>query len=181
MPPSVPLLQKPTSPPDPETPVLQPSGDEHRLSLAIREAGSILGLALPMILTGLLLYSRSMVSMLFLGRLGDLPLAGGALAIGFANITGYSVLSGLAMGMEPICGQAFGARRNSLIGLALQRTVLLLLTVSLPISLLWLNMGRILSRYGQAHDIKGVLGLRIPPGLRPQHQRRRLSLRLDQS
>jgi MATE family multidrug resistance protein len=53
------------------------------------EARSILGLALPMILTGLLLYLRSMISMLFLGRLGGLALAGGSLAIGFANITGY--------------------------------------------------------------------------------------------
>jgi MATE family multidrug resistance protein len=80
------------------------------------EARSILALAFPMILTGLLLYLRSMISMLFLGRLGGLALAGGSLAIGFANITGYSVLSGLAMGMEPICGQAFGAGNYSLIG-----------------------------------------------------------------
>ncbi|KAG6788377.1 hypothetical protein POTOM_004442 [Populus tomentosa] len=48
-----------------------------------------------------------MISMLFLGRLGELALAGGSLAIGSANITGYSILSGLSMGMEPICGQAF--------------------------------------------------------------------------
>ncbi|OMO80998.1 Multi antimicrobial extrusion protein [Corchorus olitorius] len=67
-------------------------------------------LALPTILTAVLLYRRSMVSMLFLGHLGELALAGGSLAIGFANITCYSVLSGLAMGMEPICSQAFGAK-----------------------------------------------------------------------
>ncbi|GFP87675.1 mate efflux family protein 9 [Phtheirospermum japonicum] len=102
-----------------------------------------------MILTGLLLYSRSMISMLFLGRLGDLALAGGSLAVGFANITGYSILSGLAMGMEPICGQAFGAKKYSLLGLSLQRTVLLLLLTSLPISLLWLNMKQILLFCGQ--------------------------------
>ncbi|KAL2920591.1 Protein DETOXIFICATION 49 [Bienertia sinuspersici] len=97
-----------------------------------------------MILTGLLLYSRSMISMLFLGRLGELALAGGSLAVGFANITGYSLLSGLAMGMEPICGQAFGANKHSLLGLTLQRTILLLLLASLPISLLWLNMENLL-------------------------------------
>ena len=57
--------------------------------------------------------------MLFLGHLGELALAGGSLAIGFANITGYSVLSGLTMGMEPICGQAFGAQRFKLLGLAM--------------------------------------------------------------
>ncbi|KAI3420604.1 Protein DETOXIFICATION (Multidrug and toxic compound extrusion protein), partial [Psidium guajava] len=106
-----------------------------------------------MILSGLLLYSRSMISMLFLGRLGDLALAGGALAVGFANITGYSVLSGLAMGMEPICGQAFGAKRLSVLGLTLQRTVLLLLLTSIPISLLWLNMKSILLFCGQDESI----------------------------
>ncbi|KAJ6415255.1 hypothetical protein OIU84_004111 [Salix udensis] len=77
------------------------------LCLAISEARCIANIALPMILTGLLLYSRSMISMLFLGRQGELALAGGSLAIGFANITGYSILSGLSMGMEPICGTGF--------------------------------------------------------------------------
>ncbi|XP_051142436.1 protein DETOXIFICATION 49-like [Andrographis paniculata] len=110
----------------------------------IHEALSLANIACPMILTGLLLYSRSMISMLFLGRLGDLALAGGALAIGFANITGYSILSGLAMGIEPISSQAYGARRYTLLGLSLQRMVLLLLLASVPISILWLNMKRIL-------------------------------------
>ncbi|RXI08452.1 hypothetical protein DVH24_022596 [Malus domestica] len=106
-----------------------------------------------MILTGLLLYLRSMISMLFLGRLGELALAGGSLAVGFANITGYSILSGLAMGMEPICGQAFGAKKHTLLGLSLQRMVLLLLFTSLPISLLWLNMKKILLICGQDEAI----------------------------
>uniref|UniRef100_M4DS46 Protein DETOXIFICATION n=1 Tax=Brassica campestris TaxID=3711 RepID=M4DS46_BRACM len=64
------------------------------LSSTLQEAKSIAKLSLPMILTGLLLYSRSMISMLFLGRLNDLSaLSGGSLALGFANITGYSLLS----------------------------------------------------------------------------------------
>ncbi|KAL0324350.1 UNVERIFIED_CONTAM: protein DETOXIFICATION 49 [Sesamum calycinum] len=126
---------------------------EDHLSLSLKEAKSIANISLPMILTGLLIYSRSMISMLFLGRLGDLSLAGGALALGFANITGYSVLSGLAMGMEPICGQAFGAQRFKLLGLTLQRTVILLLLTSIPIAFLWLNMKQILIICGQDHDI----------------------------
>lgn len=116
---------------------------------ALKEAKAIANIALPMILTGLLLYSRSIISMLFLGRLGELALAGGSLAVGFANITGYSILSGLAMGMEPICGQAFGAQKKTLLGLSLQRTVLLLTLTSIPISFLWLNMKRILLLCGQ--------------------------------
>ncbi|KAL3524236.1 hypothetical protein ACH5RR_017070 [Cinchona calisaya] len=123
------------------------------ISLVLKEATSISNIALPMILTGLLLYSRSMISMLFLGRLGDLALAGGSLAVGFANISGYSILSGLAMGMEPICGQAFGAKRYKLLGLSLQRTILLLILTSLPIAFLWINMKTILLFFGQDEAI----------------------------
>ncbi|KAI3471099.1 hypothetical protein Pfo_027762 [Paulownia fortunei] len=139
-----------------QPPISQPTKHHEpatHLSLVIQEAFSLAKIAFPMILTGLLLYSRSMISMLFLGRLGDLALAGGSLAVGFANITGYSILSGLAMGMEPICGQAFGAKRYALLGLSLQRTVLLLVFTSFPISLLWLNMKRILLFCGQDEAI----------------------------
>ncbi|XP_010548775.1 PREDICTED: protein DETOXIFICATION 48-like [Tarenaya hassleriana] len=119
----------------------------------VKEIGKISG---PTAVTGLLMYSRSMISMLFLGYLGELELAGGSLAIGFANITGYSVISGLAMGMEPICGQAYGANQMKLLGLTLQRTILLLLSSSVPISFFWLNVRRILSWCGQDEDISSV-------------------------
>ncbi|KAG6384029.1 hypothetical protein SASPL_156181 [Salvia splendens] len=127
----------------------KPTTSNSHLTQALNEVKSISKISLPMILTGLILYSRSMISMLFLGRLGGLSLAGGALAVGFANITGYSILSGLAVGMEPICGQAYGAQRFKLLGLTLQRTILLLLLTSLPISLLWLNIHNLLLLCGQ--------------------------------
>lgn len=119
----------------------------------IKEIGKISG---PTAITGLLLYSRAMISMLFLGYLGELELAGGSLSIGFANITGYSVISGLAMGMEPICGQAYGAKQKKLLGLTSQRTVLLLLSTSIPISFLWLNMRNILLLCGQDEEISSM-------------------------
>ncbi|GLU16019.1 hypothetical protein SLE2022_324690 [Rubroshorea leprosula] len=123
---------------------------------AIDEMKAIGKISGPTAMTGLLLYSRAMISMLFLGYLGELELAGGSLSIGFANITGYSVISGLAMGMEPICGQAYGAKQMKLLGLTLQRTVLLLLSASVPISFMWLNMKRILLWCGQDGEISSV-------------------------
>ncbi|XP_058111330.1 protein DETOXIFICATION 53 [Magnolia sinica] len=103
----------------------------------------------PIVITGFLLYSRSIISMLFLGHLGDIELAGGSLSIGFANITGYSVIKGLAMGMDPICGQAYGAKRWAILSQTYQKTLILLLLASIPISLLWLNMEPILLWLGQ--------------------------------
>ncbi|GJM99303.1 hypothetical protein PR202_ga16392 [Eleusine coracana subsp. coracana] len=105
----------------------------------VGEVASILCLTGPMVGAGILFYLRSLVSMVFLGRLGQLPLAGGSLALGFANITGYSVLSGLAGGMDPVCGQAFGAGRTDLLRAALRRTVAVLAAASLPVALLWVG------------------------------------------
>ncbi|XP_062199771.1 protein DETOXIFICATION 49-like [Phragmites australis] len=119
----------------------------------LAEVASILCLTGPMVGAGILFYLRSLVSMVFLGRLGQLPLAGGSLALGFANITGYSVLSGLAGGMDPVCGQAFGAGRTDLLRAALRRTVLLLLVASVPIGLLWVTMHRVLVATGQDREI----------------------------
>lgn len=148
-----PLIKKQTSVEEEiENPITMQIQKTH-LKSAYKEVISIFRIALPMILTGLLLYCRSVISMIFLGRLGDLALAGGSLAVGFANITGYSILSGLAVGMEPICGQAFGAKRFTLLGLCLQRTILLLLFTSIPISILWVYTKYILLLCGQEEAI----------------------------
>ncbi|KAK3031267.1 hypothetical protein RJ639_035567 [Escallonia herrerae] len=125
-------------------------------SEALEEIKAIGKISGPTAITGLVIYSRAMISMLFLGYLGELELAGGSLSMGFANITGYSVISGLAMGMEPICGQAYGAKQMKLLGLTLQRTVLLLLSTCVPISFMWLNMKTILSWCGQDEEISSL-------------------------
>ncbi|XP_072984798.1 protein DETOXIFICATION 51-like [Typha latifolia] len=123
------------------------------ISEIYQESTSLFRLSFPIALMSLLLYSRSIVSMVFLGSLGDLPLAAGSLAIAFANITGYSVLSGLSLGMEPLCSQAFGANQSKLLSLTLHRSIFFLLCSSLPISILWLNMAKILLFLNQDPEI----------------------------
>ncbi|OMO58321.1 Multi antimicrobial extrusion protein [Corchorus olitorius] len=136
---------------DEETDFLYPS-----ISEMVTEAKSLFNLAFPIALTGLILYSRSIISMLFLGLLGDIELAAGSLAIAFANITGYSVLSGLALGMEPLCSQAFGAQRPKLLSLTLHRYVVFLLITSVLISFLWMNMFNILVYLNQDQNITQI-------------------------
>lgn len=125
-------------------------------SEVLEEMKAIGKISAPTAITGLILYSRAMISMLFLGYIGELELAGGSLSIGVANITGYSVISGLAMGMEPICGQAYGAKQMKLLGLTMQRTILLLLSTCIPISFMWLNMKNILLWCNQDEEVSSV-------------------------
>ncbi|KAM0950906.1 putative multi antimicrobial extrusion protein [Dioscorea sansibarensis] len=124
--------------------------------MVIDELKQLSTIAFPMIFTNLLLYGRSAISMLFMGHLGKLALAGGSLSIGFANITGFSILSGLSSGLEPISSQAYGARRWPLLGLAFQRTVAILIAATLAVSLLWLHSGYILRLCGQDPAIAAI-------------------------
>ncbi|CAM0877862.1 unnamed protein product [Alopecurus aequalis] len=116
---------------------------------AAEELRELWRMAAPITALNCVVYLRAMVSVLCLGRLGPLDLAGGALAIGLTNITGHSVLFGLASGLEPLCAQAYGSRNYDLLTLSLQRAVLLLAIASLPIALLWLRVGPILVALGQ--------------------------------
>lgn len=116
-------------------------------------------IGLPILAMSLIGYLKNMVLVICMGKIGSLELAGGALAIGFTNITGYSVLSGLAMGMEPICSQAFGSQNFFLAFLTLQRTVAILLLSSIPIALLWFNLQPLLLIIHQNPDITRIASL----------------------
>ncbi|KAL1212445.1 Protein DETOXIFICATION 54 [Cardamine amara subsp. amara] len=123
------------------------------LPQVIEELKELWAMVLPITAMNCLVYVRAVVSVLFLGRLGSLELAGGALSIGFTNITGYSVLAGLASGLEPVCSQAFGSKNWDLLSLSLHRMVVILLIASVPISFLWINLGPIMLFMGQDPEI----------------------------
>ncbi|XP_074295377.1 protein DETOXIFICATION 49-like [Silene latifolia] len=127
-----------------------------KISEVVMEVRQLYNIALPLIISSLLTYGKSAISMGFMGHLGKEALAGGSLAISFANITGYSVLSGLAMGMDAISSQACGAKQWALMGHTLQRTIIFLLLCCLPISLLWLNIKPIFIFLGQDPSICSV-------------------------
>ncbi|KAE8701208.1 ATP-dependent RNA helicase eIF4A isoform 1 [Hibiscus syriacus] len=72
----------------------------------IEEVKQLYAIALPMIITSLLIYGKSSISMFSWGNWAKKHWLEGRLSIGIANITGYYVISGLAMGMEAISSQA---------------------------------------------------------------------------
>ncbi|GJX76223.1 DETOXIFICATION 53-like protein [Tanacetum coccineum] len=115
--------------------------------------------ACPVATTTFLMFSKSIISMLFLSHMGKIELAGGALAIGFANITGLSIMKGLCMGMDPICFQAFGAKRLSVLNQMYIKTFILLLITSVPVTFLWLNMEPVFHQLGQDSVITKVAAM----------------------
>lgn len=128
-------------------------------SQVAEELKELWGMAFPITAMNCLVYIRAVVSVLFLGRLGSLELAGGALSIGFTNITGYSVLVGLASGLEPVCSQAYGSQNWDLLSLSLHRMIFILFLAIIPISFLWVNLGPIMVFMGQDKEVTSMAAM----------------------
>uniref|UniRef100_K7MM63 Polysaccharide biosynthesis protein C-terminal domain-containing protein n=1 Tax=Glycine max TaxID=3847 RepID=K7MM63_SOYBN len=115
---------------------------------------------------GLITYGKSAISTYFLGKLSKEALVGGSLAIGVANITGYSIISSLATSMDGISSQACGAQQWTLIGQTLQCSIMILTLTCITISILWLNIEPVLLFCGQNPTISSIattyLGFSLP-------------------
>ncbi|XAR70396.1 hypothetical protein NMG60_11027240 [Bertholletia excelsa] len=144
----------PPSPPPP--PSLKQKWHVGFFFTALSELKTQRGIALPLAAMNLTWFAKIAITTAFLGWLGELELAGGTLGLTFANVTGFSVLNGLCGAMEPICGQAYGAKNFRLLHKTFLMTTFLLLLAMLPICFLWLNVDRILIPFGQQEEISIV-------------------------
>ncbi|XP_044426469.1 protein DETOXIFICATION 16 isoform X2 [Triticum aestivum] len=143
-------------------------GVEEALLLASRDEGLGLGvrdevkkqlwLAGPLIAGALLQNLIQMISVMYVGHLGELALAGASMASSFATVTGFSLLLGMASALDTLCGQAYGARQYHLLGVYKQRAMVILTLVSIPLAVVWFYTGEILLLFGQDPDIAAEAG-----------------------
>ena len=56
---------------------------------------------------------------------------------------------GMASASKTLCGQGYGAKQYYLLGIQLQRVVVSLFCVSIPLVVIWAYMGHILTTHGQ--------------------------------
>ncbi|RVW17018.1 Protein detoxification 16 [Vitis vinifera] len=103
----------------------------------IEEAKKQLWLAGPLVAVSMLQYCLQVISIMFVGHLGELPLSGASMATSFASVTGFSLLLGIGSALETLCGQAYGAREYHMVGIHTQRAMLTLLVLSIPLAFIW--------------------------------------------
>ncbi|XP_020215986.2 protein DETOXIFICATION 16-like [Cajanus cajan] len=108
------------------------------------EAKKQLWLAGPMIIVCVCQFSLQMISLMFVGHLNELFLAGAALGTSFVNVTGFNVMMGMSSVLDTFCGQAYGARQYHMLGVHTQGAMLVLTLVTIPISVIWVFLGPIL-------------------------------------
>lgn len=92
----------------------------------------------PLILTYLLQYSFSLVTVFVAGHLGTSELAAASLASMTCNITGLCVYEGLATSLDTLTSQAYGAGKKHLVGLHVQRMVAVMAVATIPIGVAWI-------------------------------------------
>ena len=83
--------------------------------------------------------------MLVISSRGKVELGAVSVAITTANITGFFVIQGLSTSLDTLCAQAYGSGKPGLARLQVQRMILLLGAISIPIAVLWFFADQIFS------------------------------------
>nr|XP_043639908.1 protein DETOXIFICATION 16-like isoform X2 [Erigeron canadensis]XP_043639914.1 protein DETOXIFICATION 16-like isoform X2 [Erigeron canadensis] len=120
-----------------------------------------IGLAGPLIAVTLLQYCLEVISIMFVGHLGQLPLSSASMATTFASVSGFSVLLGMGSALETLCGQAYGAKQYRMLGIQMQRGMLTLTALSIPLAFIWFYTTTIFIFFGQDQQISVGAGTYI--------------------
>ncbi|CAN1768084.1 Protein DETOXIFICATION 16 [Linum perenne] len=140
------------------TPLIGSSSAVRSEVVVMEEMKRMIWLAGPLIAVSLLQYSMNLISVMFVGHLGELSLSSASIATSFASATGFTLLLGMASALDTLCGQAYGAKQYHMMSIHTQRAILVLLLATIPLSIIWANTSPILIALGQQQDISLAAG-----------------------
>ncbi|KAG9304309.1 hypothetical protein G9A89_019871 [Geosiphon pyriformis] len=123
------------------------------------EAWFLIKKAVPVSLTYFMQYSLQIAGIFSLGHLGSVELAASALASMYAGVTGFSVALGAASALETLCSQAWTSGNPKMVGIYLQRALLIIMIGFFPIAISWWEVERILVFLGQDKVLANKAGL----------------------
>ena len=96
----------------------------------LHEAWDQLAIAGPVVVNMVAYRLPWMITIMFVGRMGELELASAAMSTTLANVTGMSVMVGLGSAQATLSAQAFGAGSHRAVGELLQRTLQLVIVAA---------------------------------------------------
>ncbi|KAH0453976.1 hypothetical protein IEQ34_018300 [Dendrobium chrysotoxum] len=110
-------------------------------------------LAMPLTVANFLMFALQFVSIMLVGHISHEKLAGASIAISFVNSLGFSVLMGASSALDTLCGQSFGAQNYKMVGLYLQRAMVICVLISIPLAFGTAFSGSILILLRQVPEI----------------------------
>ncbi|KAF9981288.1 hypothetical protein BGZ65_004116 [Modicella reniformis] len=121
--------------------------------MTMREFKILLQYSGPIVFTYAMQNSFQLACILSLGHLGSMELAASSLASMFAAVTCWSVSLGAATALDTLCSQSYTSQHPHVLGLHLQRAIIVLMLLFLPIAGIWLSAEHIFLLLGQEPDL----------------------------
>ncbi|KAL7146293.1 hypothetical protein ABFS83_06G031100 [Erythranthe nasuta] len=113
-------------------------------------------------------FGTNSVTTMFVGHLGDIELSAFSIAVSVIGTFSFGFMLGMGSALETLCGQAFGAGQVHMLGVYMQRSIIILFVTCILLLPLYIFATPVLLLLGQEPDIAnpaGVYTLLIVPQL----------------
>ncbi|RCV12065.1 hypothetical protein SETIT_2G238600v2 [Setaria italica] len=113
----------------------------------------------PAVFMRLVLYSMNVISQAFAGHLGNRELAAFSIANTVISGLNFGFQYGMASALETLCGQAYGAKQQHMLGVYMQRSWIILLAFSVLLAPTYIFSGQLLVALGMPAELSHDAGL----------------------
>ncbi|KAK4384961.1 protein DETOXIFICATION 35 [Sesamum angolense] len=103
-------------------------------------------------------YGTTSVATIFVGHLGDVELSAFSIATSVIGTFAFGFMLGMGSALETLCGQAYGAGQVHMLGIYMQRSIIILLATCVLVSPLYIFATPILKLLGQQDEIADLAG-----------------------
>ncbi|KAK7412664.1 hypothetical protein VNO78_04196 [Psophocarpus tetragonolobus] len=131
------------------------------------ELNLLFPLAGPAVLVYVINSLMSLVTRVFAGHLGNLELAAANLGNSGVQLLAYGLMLGMGSAVETLCGQAYGGNKYDMLGIYMQRAIIVLTLTGIPLTLLYIFSKPILLFLGEPLQLASLAALFVY-GLIPQ-------------
>ncbi|KAI0973389.1 MATE efflux family protein [Xylaria arbuscula] len=107
----------------------------------------------PLIATYLLQYTWSVIVTFIAGHLTPDDLAAASIGMTTMAIAGFAIFEGMATALDTLCSQAYGSNNLTGVGVHVQRMLILMAIVSIPLATIWATSPQILSLFVEQEHV----------------------------
>ncbi|KAK4492744.1 hypothetical protein RD792_000063, partial [Penstemon davidsonii] len=104
-------------------------------------------------------YGTNSVTTMFVGHLGDVELSAFSIAVSVIGTFSFGFMLGMGSALETLCGQAFGAGQVHMLGIYMQRSIIILFVTCLHLLPIYIFATPVLKFLGQQDDIANAAGV----------------------